>query len=132
MEPVREILHMLAVRLRVAQRRVRNASPTNMAYVQGQRDEALYAFEQARIIYRLGTGGSPQAQEERRRVIRISSQREEFVTLADGYVHFWPDGSPHGALTAWHLRTLADELDHRNRRWDAHVRKSLPGPVDDS
>jgi hypothetical protein len=130
MDPAREIIHMLMLRRREMQRarkRVDRAvtEPTRAAFIDGQCIEATLTCDIARKMYHMSIGGSPQAQEERRRVIAISIGRDEFVSLSDGYVHFWPDGSPHGALTSWHLRTIADELDRRNRAWDAKVRKAL-------
>jgi hypothetical protein len=35
------------------------------------------------------------------RMIAMSEERQELVTLEDGFVYFWPDGSPHGALSPW-------------------------------
>jgi hypothetical protein len=76
-------------------------------------------------MYGVSRGSSPQTETERKRIIAITDRREEFVTLADGYIHLWPQGSPNGAWSSWHLRVLADELDRRNRAWDARVRKAL-------
>lgn len=136
MDPAREILHMLMVRKRLIQRARKRVDrtliePTLAAFIDGQGTEATLTCDIARKMYHVSRGGSPQAQEERRRVLAISIGRDEFVTLSDGYVHFWPDGSPHGALTSWHLRTIADELDRRNRAWDARVRKALALKTDD-
>jgi hypothetical protein len=55
------------------------------------------------------------------RMVAMSEERKEFVTLEDGFVYFWPDGSPHGALSPWVLRALADELDKRNAVWQAVI-----------
>ena len=54
------------------------------------------------------------------KVIRMTEERNEFVTLEDGYVHFWPSGC-YGAFGPFELRILADELDRRNKDWDKQV-----------
>lgn len=59
------------------------------------------------------------------RVLRISTERNEFLTGDDGYVVWWPDGSTHGALVAAELRILAAELDRRNAAWDKQVQEEL-------
>lgn len=59
------------------------------------------------------------------RAVRMTEERGEFVTGDDGYVVFWPEGSPHGALSSADLRILADELDRRNASWDEQVRNDL-------
>ncbi len=61
----------------------------------------------------------------RQRVIRVSEERGEFVTDADGYVYWWPEESPNGHLASHHLRWLADELDRRNREWDRQIARDL-------
>lgn len=58
------------------------------------------------------------SEEDRKQVIRISDERKEFTRGDDGFVYWWPDGSPHGHLTAHHLRLIADELDRRNKKWN--------------
>jgi hypothetical protein len=55
------------------------------------------------------------------RLIGACEKRREFVTFEDGYVYFWPGNGMHGALPAWALRALADELDRRNAPWDAQI-----------
>lgn len=64
-------------------------------------------------------------QQEIARIIRISDEREEFVTFDCGYVYFWPEGHRHGAYSPWMLRALADELDRRNAPWDAQIQSAL-------
>lgn len=127
MEVAREILLMLIRRARLGKRNRKKVEPELLQYMDGQLDEAATAAEIARTIYHASRGGAPQLEAERKRVISISDKREEFVSLSDGYVHFWPQGSPNGALSAWHLRVLADELDRRNRLWDAQLRKAFGG-----
>lgn len=57
------------------------------------------------------------------RIISIAEKRGEFVTDVDGFVYYWPDGSPHGHLSSATLRILADELDERNKEWQANIDK---------
>jgi len=130
MEVVREILLLLIKRKRAAERGVRTAAHRDLPYHYGKRDEAATICEIARTTYHASRGRSPQVETERKRVIAITDQREEFVTFADGYVHLWPQGSPNGAWTAWHLRVLADELDRRNRAWDLRLQKHLGDQLD--
>jgi hypothetical protein len=136
MEIVREILFLLIKRKRESERALRSAGRApaepvsfwnnqDLPYKYGKRDEAATICEIARTMYAVSKGSSPQTDAERKRIISITDRREEFVTLADGYAHLWPQGSPNGAWSAWHLRVLADELDRRNRTWDARVRKAL-------
>lgn len=130
MDTAREILAMLRLRryaTNQARRQLdRSIVPLNvMAFFDAQCQEAAKAYEIARTIYQVNRGGAPQLDEERARVVSISTQREEFVTFEDGYCHWWPAGSPNGALSSWHLRVLADELDRRNQRWDKQIRKGL-------
>lgn len=49
----------------------------------------------------------------------------------DGYYVYWPTGRSVGALTATHLRWLADELDRINKEWDDIVQNdpSIGGKV---
>lgn len=53
------------------------------------------------------------------RIIEVAEKHKEFVTLEDGFVYYWP--SKGGALTPYHLRTLADELDRRNEAWQKQI-----------
>lgn len=64
--------------------------------------------------------------------VRVAQERNEFVTLEDGYVYWWPtlQAVQHpgggttgggGALSAHELRAIADELDRRNAAWDAQI-----------
>jgi hypothetical protein len=73
---------------------------------------------------------------EAQRICRLIQERDEFVTMDDGYVYWWPhtEGVRHasggttgggGALSAAVLRTIADELDRRNAAWD-HIIQSDP------
>lgn len=54
-------------------------------------------------------------------IIEIANQRKEFVEDVDGFVYWWPEGSPNGHLAAHHLRELAEELDRRNREWNKQI-----------
>ena len=60
-------------------------------------------------------------EEYRQRIIKTSDERGEFVTDVDGFVYWWPDGSPNGHLAPHHLRWLADELDRRNKKWQKNI-----------
>lgn len=136
MGAAREILVMLRLRRYAtnhARKRLdRSIVPLNvMAFFDAQHQEAAKAYEIARTIYLSRKGSAPQLDAERARVVSISTQREEFVTFEDGYCHWWPSGSLNGALSSWHLRVLADELDRRNLRWDKQVRKGLQRSVGD-
>jgi hypothetical protein len=130
MDTAHEILVMLRMRRYVTNltRKLldRSMVPLNvMAYFDAQHQEAAKVYQIARTIYFANQGGSAQLEDERARVVSISAAREEFVTFEDGYSHWWPSGSANGALSSWHLRVLADELDRRNRSWDKQVRKGL-------
>ena len=58
---------------------------------------------------------------EEQRIIKISEERKEFVTDVDGFVYWWPEGSPNGHLASHHLRCLADELDRRNEKYQKQI-----------
>jgi hypothetical protein len=61
----------------------------------------------------------------RDRVLRMSEERDEFVTGDDGYVIYWPASFTGGGYNSAELRILADELDRRNEAWDKQVREDL-------
>lgn len=46
--------------------------------------------------------------------------REEFITLDDGFIYYMPEPGG-GALNAWALRAIADELDKRNENWNLKI-----------
>lgn len=48
-------------------------------------------------------------------IVEIADARKEFVQDVDGYICWWPDGSPNGHLSSSDLRELADELDRINK-----------------
>jgi hypothetical protein len=52
-----------------------------------------------------------------------AEKMNEFVTLDDGFVYYWPSGFAGGALSAYQLREIADELDRRNEAWQADINK---------
>lgn len=62
-------------------------------------------------------------------IIKLIEARGEFITLEDGYVHYWPKSG--GALAAAVLRVIADELDKRNAEWDkqVHALAAEPAPA---
>ncbi len=53
------------------------------------------------------------------RIIQVADERGEFVYLEDGFLYYEPKGA--GVLTAHELRTIADELDRRNKDWDDQI-----------
>lgn len=53
------------------------------------------------------------------RIIQVAEERGEFLYLEDGYLYYAPNGS--GAISAHDLRTLADELDRRNKKWSDEI-----------
>lgn len=52
-------------------------------------------------------------------IIKIADERNEFVYLEDGFLYYWP--SHGGAIPAYQLRQLADELDKRNKDWQEQM-----------
>jgi hypothetical protein len=58
---------------------------------------------------------------DQERIIRLASEREEFVTDVDGFVYFWPNRDFGGHFSSHVLRILADELDRRNEAWSAEI-----------
>ena len=68
---------------------------------------------------------SSRNEEAKQRLIQISDQRKEFVQDVDGFIYWWPDGSPNGHFSSHHLRWLADELDKRNKPWNEQIAKDL-------
>lgn len=132
MQAVREILLMLTRRQRDSARMYRSVTGLKTEgrrlelneYARGRRDEARAARTAARILYELEQGDAPQLAAERQRRIALCVRRQEFVTLEDGSVYFWPTGSPHGAMSAWDLRLIADEIERRNRALDARLRRT--------
>ena len=52
-------------------------------------------------------------------IIKIADERGEFVYLEDGFLYYEPKGA--GVISAHHLRTLADELDKRNKKWSEEI-----------
>jgi hypothetical protein len=56
-----------------------------------------------------------------REIIEKGDERGEFVADVDGFVYWWPDGSPRGRLSSRHLRRIADELDRRNEKSQKNI-----------
>lgn len=50
--------------------------------------------------------------------------QKDFVTLEDGFVYYWPEGS-NGCFASHQLREIADELDSRNKDWAVHLSEAL-------
>lgn len=63
---------------------------------------------------------SPKQQEAYDKIIKHHDLKNEFVTLEDGYVYYWPTDNC-GAIPAYALRFIADELDKRNAEWDKQI-----------
>ena len=56
------------------------------------------------------------------RVISLANERGDFVRMEDGYTCYWPSNeASRGALPAWALRVLADEMEKRDATWDAII-----------
>lgn len=53
--------------------------------------------------------------ESRARLIAICDERQEFVCMEDGETWWWPH-DVHGAIRAWELRAIADELERRTTK----------------
>ena len=60
-----------------------------------------------------------------KRLIEKIEQADEFGMLDDGYQYYFPNHR--GALSAANLRTIADELDRRNAKWDEIVQREFSG-----
>lgn len=58
------------------------------------------------------------AEKWKERVIRMSTERKDFIQGDDGYYVYWPDRYHQGALTPGDLRILADHIDYLNEPWD--------------
>lgn len=54
------------------------------------------------------------------RIIEIADKRGEFVYLEDGFLYYAPEGNG-GCISAHELRTIADELDKRNKTWNDSI-----------
>ena len=61
------------------------------------------------------------ATEEAARIVKMTADRGGFAKLDDGFVYYWPSHGWSGAMGAWHLRILADELDRRNKKWNDEI-----------
>jgi hypothetical protein len=60
-------------------------------------------------------------EQARVKMIALIDKRGEFDTLEDGYVYHFP--TVNGAYSSYQLRWIADELDARNKDWDAQINK---------
>jgi hypothetical protein len=54
----------------------------------------------------------------------IDKVKHNILRDVDGFWYFWPSESE-GAFTAWTLRAIADELDHRNIEWNKVIEQGL-------
>ena len=52
-------------------------------------------------------------------IIKKIDKRGEFVYLEDGFLYYAPEGK--GCISAHELRTIADELDKRNKAWEEQI-----------
>ena len=52
-------------------------------------------------------------------IVEVADKDNEFVMLEDGFYYYWPKGQ--GAIPAYQLRLLADELDERNKEWNDRI-----------
>ena len=62
-------------------------------------------------------------------IVVLADKNNEFVTLDDGFVYYWPNGA--GDISSHELRTLADELDSRNKAWHDDINRYFDGTKDD-
>lgn len=53
-------------------------------------------------------------------IIKMIDKRGEFVYLEDGFLYYAPEGNK-GCISAHELRTIADELDKRNKAWEEQI-----------
>lgn len=56
-------------------------------------------------------------------IIKKIDERGEFIYLEDGFLYYAPEGK--GCISAHELRTIADELDKRNRAWEEQIDESF-------
>lgn len=61
-------------------------------------------------------------------IVSVAEESGEFVTLEDGFVYYWPKGV--GAIPAYQLRQLADELDKRNAEWEKQINEYFDKQVE--
>ena len=52
-------------------------------------------------------------------IIKMIDKRGEFVYLEDGFLYYAPEGK--GCISAHELRTIANELDKRNKAWEEQI-----------
>ena len=55
----------------------------------------------------------------RSKVLDCIEARLEFIPGDDGFYIWWPKGYIYGAFTSNNLREIADELDRKNKEWEA-------------
>lgn len=53
-------------------------------------------------------------------IIKKIDERGEFVYLEDGFLYYAPEATG-GCISAHELRTIADELDKRNKAWEEQI-----------
>lgn len=52
-------------------------------------------------------------------IVELAEKNGEIVMLEDGFWYYWLDNK--GAIPAYQLRQLADELDKRNEKWEQQI-----------
>lgn len=52
-------------------------------------------------------------------IVKVAEEANEFIQLEDGFWYYWPQ--KFGAIPAYQLRQLADELDRRNKVWEESI-----------
>lgn len=52
------------------------------------------------------------SEEARLRLLEKAKEANDIIALDDGFYYYWVHGK--GALSAWNLRCIADELDRMN------------------
>ncbi len=53
-------------------------------------------------------------------MIALADERGDFIEMECGTVYYAPSPG-HGAIPAWLMRALADELDRRNAAYEAQI-----------
>lgn len=63
----------------------------------------------------------PRTEEDRKRMIAEVERRGEFVTDVDGFVYYWPSKESQGHLSEYQLIWIFQELEERNKEWNAKI-----------
>jgi hypothetical protein len=57
-------------------------------------------------------------------IIARIDRLDQIARSADGYFYYWPPDD-NSCINAHMLRVIADELDRRNKEWNAQVDKAM-------